>query len=110
MKPGGLISIWNSKVAGTRRERSVRRHRQGCRPGVLKFAEVIVQHVLWRPSSVVPYSKGKGVMLECAALSIGVHGRCFHGWFQNPSMWTFIWIIGDALLAPNPAGYTRWLQ
>src|SRR2546421_366522 len=26
------------KLAGARRERSVRRHRQGCRPAVLKFA------------------------------------------------------------------------
>ena len=76
------------KLAGARRERSVRRHRQGCRPAVLKFEETTVQHVRGRLSRVVPYSTGEADMLDCAALSMGVRGRCFHGCFQSDSMST----------------------
>jgi hypothetical protein len=42
---------------------------------------------------VVPYSTGEADMLDCAALSMGVRGRCFHGCFQSDSMSTFIWMI-----------------
>ena len=70
-------------MAGARRERSVRRHRHGCRPAVLKFDGITVQHVRKRPSSVALYSHGEVDKLVRAAVSIGVHRRCFHGCFQN---------------------------
>src|SRR5205807_8161614 len=89
----------NSKMAGARRERSVRRHRQGCRPAVLKFEETTVQHVRGRLSRVVPYSTGEADMLDCAALSMGVRGRRFHGCFQSDSMSTFIWTMVEVAKA-----------
>jgi len=71
------------KLAGARRERSVRRHRQGCRPAVLKFEEVTVRCVRRRPSRVVLNMTGEADMLDRTVASIGVHRRCFHGCFQK---------------------------
>src|SRR2546428_13393022 len=61
-------------VAGARRERSVRRHRQGCRPAVLKFEELTVQHVHRRPSSVLltrPTTPTNWSVLPCPSASAG---------------------------------------
>src|ERR1700682_5759261 len=79
------------KVAGARRERSVRRHRQGCRPAVLKFAESSVQYVRGHPSRFVLNSTAAPLVLDCAVTSTGVHRRCCHGCCQKDSMSTFIW-------------------
>jgi hypothetical protein len=76
----------------------------------LKFGKAIVQHVLWRPSSVVPYSKDKGVMLDRAALSIRVHGqllsqllskipRCEHSSGRGQMIKT----LDEVLILINPA-------
>ena len=73
----------HSGPEAARRERSVRRHRQGCRPAVLKFDEVTVQHIRRRPSRVVLNMTGEANMLDRAVGSISVHRRCLHGCFQN---------------------------
>ena len=38
-----------------------------------------------RPLRVVAYSSGDAQVLDCAAKSVGVHRRCFHGCCQDDS-------------------------
>ena len=66
-------------MAGARRERSVRRHRQGCRPAVLKFEELRCSTsagVRQRLFCICPHAE------FCRPVT-GIRGRCFHGCFQN---------------------------
>jgi hypothetical protein len=65
---GFLVHADSKELAGARRERSVRRHRRGCRPAVLKFEEAIVQRVRPGPSRLVLNSRGEAHLLDCAAL------------------------------------------
>ena len=71
------------KVAGARRERSVRRHRQGCRPAVLKFEQPSCYCVHRRPFRVAAYSSGEVVVLNCVAASTDVHRRCYTRCYRN---------------------------
>ncbi len=50
---------------------------------VLKFEEVTVQYVRRRPFSVALNLSGEAHVLDCAAMSIGVHRRCCHGCCQK---------------------------
>ncbi len=68
----GCYQIRIQELAGARRERSVRRHRQGCRPAVLKFDELRVQHVHRCPFRDAAYLSGRGLRAE---LCCCVHRR-----------------------------------
>jgi hypothetical protein len=69
----------------------------------LKFEQVTVQYVRRRPFSVVLNLSGEAHMLDCAALSIGVHGRCFHHCFQKDTPSVALMSAAGASIASTAA-------